>query len=364
MNKRFFLVLPAVLSVVGHTVLGSTFKEVTPGHTLQFPRDHGAHPDYKTEWWYFVGHLTADDGRAFGYELTFFRTGIDPFFESPSNWRHHSLYLAHFAVTDDRSNAFYYEEKTNRGAFDQAGAAADDLNVWNGHWRVFRDGHAIRLTAETKKMALHLTLSPHKPLVLQGEQGYSRKGPKPQEASYYSSFTRLRGSGRLVLGDKAWAISEALGWMDHEFTSQELPAGIIGWDWFAVQLDNNEELMLYQLRTADGRKGPYSKGTHVSADGTARPISGDDVEIRPVDAWRSPETGMTYPSGWTIELPAQGFVLTVEPTVRAQELRTSRSTGITYWEGRCLVRGQGPHGTVQGVAYVELTGYGTPLEYE
>lgn len=363
--SKFLCVLLAAWLFTDSTVFADSpkFKQVDAMHKLQFPQDHGAHPDYSTEWWYFVGHLRGERGQTFGFELTFFRVGIDPAAKSPSHWRHHSLYLTHFALTDDQNQTFYHDERTNRGAFNQAGASKEDLEVWNGDWKAVLRGQHLILQAASEEFSMRLELAPLKPLVLHGQEGFSQKGPESGQASYYSSFTRLKGIGSVRIGEKEIQLQDAQAWMDHEVTSAGLPENIAGWDWFAIQLDNNEELMLYQLRTKDKKKDRFSKGSYIREDGTIIPLKHHDYSIEAIGAWKSPKTGIVYPSGWTIEVKKTGYRFELTPTVAAQELLTEKSTGVNYWEGRCLVKGEREGRMVQGSAYAELTGYDKALSY-
>lgn len=367
MNKVAVAILIAVIGVcwpwLSAGAADEGFRQVVPGRELVFPRDHGAHPHYKTEWWYFVGHLAAETGETYGYELTFFRVGIRPEKQGESRWETDSIYLTHLALTDDSGERFFHDERSSRGVFGQAGAVRGRLEVWNGDWRAELSAELLTLRAATKDFDLQLNLIPRKPLVLQGEQGFSRKGPELGQASYYSSFTRLVGTGQLQLAGEADRPVSALGWMDHEVTSEELPEGVVGWDWFAIQLNNDEELMLYQLRTEGGGIGEFSKGTHVPASAPSRTLTKDEYTLEPLDTWTSDTTGITYPSGWRVRVPGLGYDLKVLPTLKEQELITTASTGVVYWEGRCLVSGTRNGRPILGQAYVELTGYGGALDY-
>lgn len=356
------LTLCAVLASAALPSDAAPFRAVDCGYKMEFPRDHGSHPDYRTEWWYFTGHIKAAD-RTFGFELTFFRIGLENGRTSPSAWDTGSIYLAHFALTDDRAGRFYYAENSSRGAFGEAGAAEGALRVWNHDWKASLEGKRLTLSAADPAFALSLDLEPLKPVILQGDEGCSRKGPGPGEASYYSSLTRLEGRADLRVGETRFENAAALAWMDHEFTSRDLPQGLSGWDWFAIQLETGEELMLYRLRRENGGKDPFSSGAIVAAGGAARKLSAGDFELEETGRWLSPETGITYPSGWRIRIPSRSCELELTPTVREQELVTGRSTGVTYWEGRCLVKGTAGGKKTAGSAYAELTGYGKRLDY-
>lgn len=341
----------------------NVFSQVDGSLPMRFPESHGAHPDYSTEWWYFVGHLDGAQDRTYGFELTFFRIGLDPKTQSRSRWRHHSLYLTHFALTDDHQQRFFHDERTSRGVFDQAGAHEGRLEVWNGPWKAVLNGEVLHLAAESRDFAVDLRLSSTKPAVLHGRSGLSQKGPGPGQASYYSSFTRLQGSGTIRVEGELIPLQKAQAWMDHEVTSAGLPDNIEGWDWFAIQLENGEEFMLYQLRTKAGKKDLYSKGSFIQKDGTVISLKHDDYTIEPLGTWKSPNSGTVYPSGWKILVKKTGHEFEITPTVRAQELLTQKSTGVNYWEGRCKVEGSRAGHPVTGSAYAELTGYDKALTY-
>lgn len=359
MNKRWTSFLLVLFLWPANFSFAAEFRQVEPPAGLIFPQDHGSHPAYKTEWWYFVGHLKNTAGRTFGFELTFFRVGLDPEAESASAWRHHSIYLTHFALTDDQTQEFYHDERSSRGAFDEAGAETTHLKVWNGNWQAEFSDERLRIQADSADFGIRLNLEPQKPVALHGDAGFSRKGPEPGQASYYSSFTRLQGTGSVRVGSEPFEISDALAWMDHEVTSQELPDGIAGWDWFAIQMNNGEEVMVYQLRGKDGSKSPFSKGSLIRSDGSVEELKADDFSIKNLDYWESPETGIRYPSGWEIFIKQTNETLRIIPTVRRQELITGDTTGITYWEGRCTVESENGAGS----AYAELTGYSAPLRF-
>jgi predicted secreted hydrolase len=212
------------------------------------------------------------------------------------------------------------------------------------------------ISANTKDFAFDLDLVPQKPLVLHGDQGYSRKGSAPQSASCYYSFTRLRGHGNLTLQGAPFEV-EGLSWMDHEFSSAALEEDIAGWDWFGLQLSDETELMVYLLRKKDGRYHPASGGTCVDAGGRAHSLTHDDVRVEILDHWKSPATGTVYPSAWKIRVPRLALALEITPDLADQEMQTTLSTGINYWEGSVRVKGRGDRGALAGNGYVELTGY-------
>jgi predicted secreted hydrolase len=339
------------------------FRPVTAGYRFQFPRDHGAHPDFRTEWWYYTGHLATAEGRRFGFELTFFRRAIPPadVKTRPSRWSLNQLYLAHFAVTDIAMQRFHFSEKLSREGLGKAGADESGLHVWIDDWRADADARGAQtLIARDGACAVSLTLRPAKPIVVHGKDGTSRKGSEPGQASHYYSFTRLATTGTVTIGNESFAVA-GTSWMDHEFGSTDLSKDLVGWDWFSVQLDDQTELMLYRLRRADGAVDAVSSGTAVSPDGRTRHLSAADVEVQTTGTWTSPASKAGYPSRWRVTIPSLALSLEVVPLVTDQELRTSRSTQVVYWEGAVSITGTSQGRPVTGQGYVELTGYAERL---
>ena len=323
---------------------------------FSFPRDHGAHDNYRIEWWYYTGNLETEENRRFGYQLTFFRTGLQMQPENPSRWAVRDLYTAHFAVSDIAGRKHSFSQRNNRAGVGQAGAETQRLEIWNNDWKVELQGHQHTLIARDKDYSIELTLIPSKPLVLHGQNGLSRKGAKEGNASYYYSFPRLSTSGTITIDGSRFEVSGD-SWMDHEFSTSFLEEGQIGWDWFSIQLDNNTELMLYQMRLGDGSVNPCSSGTFVADDGQYTHLSAAQFHVRGGNTWRSSRTGADYPLYWSIEIPTLGLVLDVEPAFEQQEMVTAATTGISYWEGSISVRGRCRQDRVTGSGYLELTGY-------
>lgn len=328
------------------------YRRVTGPEPLAFPRDHGPHPGYRHEWWYVTGNVTTDSGRHFGFQATLFRFNIAP--EMPARESHlatNQLWMAHMAVTDTRAGAFHHRERFVRGAAGLAGGSARPFRVHAEDWVMRSRGPGampMELHFPADDLAIELRLTPRKPLVLQGEQGYSRKGPEPGNASRYYSYTRLAADGRIVVAGEAHAVA-GTAWMDREWGTSSLGADQAGWDWFALQLDDDRELMFYRLRRRDGSTSPRSEGLLVAADGTTRRLSADQVRLEPRRYWQSPRGGR-YPVAWRMQVPEHDLDLVVEPVVEHQEL-----DGVfRYWEGAVRVRGDaGPDGR----GYAELTGY-------
>jgi predicted secreted hydrolase len=332
------------------------YRRAEPGFAFAFPRDHGAHPDYKLEWWYYTGQLQAEDGRAFGYELTFFRIGMDRGSENPSVWAVDDLHVAHFAVSDLAAGSFSYWERINRQGPGIAWAREETLDVRNGSWTAQLDGDSMKLRAYADGVLMELRLDPQKPPVIHGLNGLSRKGDGSGEASHYYSMTRMATSGLLAFDGEAVNV-RGESWMDHEFGTNQLSEDQIGWDWFSLQLDSGEEVMLYRLRRRDGAPDGNSSGTLVAGDGQGTNLGADDFSVRSLRAWTSPATGAVYPVEWELEIPSIGARLRVTPMMDDQELVTTRSTGIAYWEGAVRVEGTRDGEALTGRGYVELTGY-------
>ena len=355
------IIILLILLAPGPAAGGPEFEIPRPGRVFQFPRDHGAHPRFKTEWWYYTGHLRSKDGEPFGYQLTFFRAGVkNPDPQARSAWALHTVYFAHLALSDATAKKFIFREKANRGALGLAGAAEGRLKVWIDSWQAAMEGDAHHLQARDEGLGLDLVLTPRKPPVLHGEGGCSRKAVQQDAASYYYSLTRLDTRGRLILGDRTLEVTGS-SWMDHEFFTHTLAAAQAGWDWFALQLDDGWEVMLYLLRQQDGTIDPASSGTLIDPQGQARPLKLADFQLTPTGTWKSPHSGAIYPAGWKLAIPGAGYSLTLTPTLADQEIRAGEAGGITYWEGQVRIQGHKNQQPVNGQGYAELTGYAGKL---
>jgi len=343
------------------------FMRIEGPRPLTFPADHGPHDDTQTEWWYYTGNLTADSGEHFGYQLTFFRRALEApnqRVQRESAWDVDQVYMAHFALTDVAGGKHHSTERFARGAAGLAGAQAAPYRVWLDDWSVSEepDGRVV-LRASAKDpafgldLSLNLNLADLKGPVLQGDRGYSQKGPEPGNASIYYSLPRIDTRGEITLGGKIFAVS-GLSWMDHEFSTSALGPELAGWDWFSLQLSDGSEVMLYALRRADGSRDPFSSGTLIAADSSTRPLGPDEFEIQPTGEWRSPRTGGVYPAGWTVAVPSADLRLTVTPYLADQEMQTS----LPYWEGAARASGTRAGQPITGNGYVELTGYARSLQ--
>ena len=321
---------------------------------FSFPADHGPHEAFRNEWWYVTGNLDGPDARRFGFEITIFRFSLTPTAPArDSKWRSNQVYIAHLAVTDAENDEFHMAERYARGALGLAGARAAPLRVWVEDWEIAaaRDGDPWRIRAADGDIALDLTLSPLKPPVLNGDRGLSRKSSSIDSASYYYAITRLRTQGTITIANEALPVT-GLSWLDREWSTSALAADQVGWDWFALQLSDGTDVMLYNLRKTDGSNDTASSGTITLADGSSTALRHGDFEIVINDEWESPAGG-TYPSGWTIRIPGRGLTLDVEPVIDDQELFTT----VRYWEGAVDVSGTDGGRSISGRGYVELTGY-------
>jgi len=343
---------------------------------IVLPADHGPHFDYQTEWWYYTGNVAAADGRRFGFQLTFFRRGLSP--GPPPDGpglSSNQVYFAHFAIADMAGRRHVAVERFSRGAGGLAGAIADPFAVWLEDWKAESsrerdgpdasgDGRRVRLTARDAGagLELDLELAATKPLVAHGDRGLSPKGDEPGNASYYVGYTRMAARGHLGTPGASLALPEVQvageAWFDHEWSTSALAEGAVGWDWFSLQLDDGRDLMLFQIRADSGGIAPASGGTLVERDGRSRRLSREDAAVEVLDHWTSPESGGRYPSRWRVRVPSAGLDLIVEPSLEAQEVRTS----FVYWEGAVRVAPVSPPlgprpRPVGGAGYVELTGY-------
>lgn len=321
-----------------------------------FPDDHGPHPRFRNEWWYFTGNLRSSDGRRFGYQLVVFRIALSP--EPPeraSRWGTNQIYMAHFAVTNAAEGQFLSFERFARGAAGLAGANADPFRVWLEDWSVAAvdGGHDWRLQAATDDVRIELRLRPDKAVVSHGDNGLSRKGPMEGNASYYYSITRIETHGIIALAGERYTV-HGDSWLDREWGTSALADDQEGWDWFALQLDDGSDLMYYRLRREDGSADPFSRGTRVYPSGRTAALQPSDIDIEILDTWESPRGG-TYPSRWRISVPREQLTLEVRPVMNDQELDLS----VRYWEGAVDVTGTRGGRPVRGRGYVELVGYGS-----
>jgi len=320
------------------------YRAALPGYHYEFPRDHFNHPDFQTEWWYYTGNLRDTQGRRFGFELTFFRQGIDRSKEPAAMWDVRDAWLAHLALSDLDGGKFLHTERLNRSGPGLAGSSLDQARVWNGNWNVQWDlrGNTQLMQAIDPRFSFTLNLRPLKPPVIHGLNGVSQKAEGAGHASHYVSFTRLETRGTVVLQGRTFTV-EGFSWMDHEFFTHQLDAAQSGWDWFSLQFDDGTELMLFRLRRKDGTADPYSAGTYIDARGQSTRLGRDTFSVTPGKLWNR------YPVEWTVRVPSLGIDAELTTPLPQQELESKQSR---YWEGAVEIGG-----TRRGSGYVEMTGY-------
>ena len=363
------LIAAIVLTVVTlpETTVGQEtdagWSHARAGRVLAFPADHASHPDYRIEWWYYTGNLAGVDGRRFGYQVTFFRVGVDRDPENPSVWSVRDLFMAHLAVTDLDGGRHLVSERLNRAGVAWAGARTDRLEVWNEDWRLDTDdtSHLLRAMSDDGRFGVDLRLDANRPPVLHGQDGFSQKGLQTGNASHYYSLTRMETTGELRLDGEMVRVA-GLSWMDHEFGTTFLEPAQQGWDWFSLQLGDGTDLMAYVLRRRDGTVDAHSSGTLVRPNGLVVPLAAEDLELVPGREWVSPTSRARYPVEWVVRIPGESLRLEVRAAVDAQELHTEQSTGVTYWEGAVVATGTSGGQPVAGRGYLEMTGYaGRPM---
>lgn len=347
--KNIGLILLMSLRALQGQTTADGFAIPQLGRVFTFPRDHGSHPEFRTEWWYLTGHLDGPNGRRLGFQVTFFRQAAP---DTSGGVSH--LHLAHAALLDATSGRFLHEERLNRGGWD-ADSSTTTLDVRNANWSLKFDEAAQKLhvTATVKAEALlKLELEPSKPLVTFGKDGVSRKGVAEAAASHYLTFTRLKTQGSVTIGNEILAV-QGESWMDHEFSSSQLDEGQTGWDWASLQLHDGREVMVYRMRRKDGSTDPASTFTWIEKDGrlNVRPFRWNSLA-----SWKSPHSGAEYPNKVRIESGADVFEL--RPLAQDQEQGGS-ITGLPYWEGACDVLNA--RGEVIGRAFLELAGYAGDL---
>lgn len=334
------------------------WKQAIGSHIWRFPRDHGSHPEYKTEWWYFTGNLSDSTGSHFGYQLTFFRRGIRYKIDTPSGpWEIRDVYLGHFAISDSSKKKFQYAERMSRSGPGLAGASEGNLDVWLLDWSARMKKSTITLKARYDQMELDLTLIPRKPPIVHGQNGLSRKGPGEGQASYYHSFTHLETTGFLNASSNARTAVTGRSWFDQEFGSNQFTAVQQGWDWFSLCLSDGRDVMIYLLRRKDGSIESASSGTLVERDGKTRHLNLSEISVKVMEHWKSARSGGQYPSRWRIQIPASGIDLTIVPYLADQELDTKGSSGVIYWEGAISGQGTSRNQSITCQGYAELTGY-------
>jgi len=364
MKRRAFLTLPLVAAghALAQTVDGranagggiADYGHVEPGRALRFPRDHGSHPDFHTEWWYVTGWLADAAGNAFGVQVTFFRNRPRVAEANPSAFAPRQLVFAHAALADPRRGRLRHDQRAARAGFGLAGAGEDTTQAWIDDWSLALADDAYTARIAAREFALDLRFAPTQPLLLNGDAGVSRKGPAPAQASHYYSMPQLAVTGTVTVADTSVAVT-GTAWLDHEWSSEVMAPSVVGWDWAGINLADGGALMAFRMR--DERGGAlWAGGTLRGADGHVRTLAPGEVRFTPSRSWRSARTGVEYPVAMTVV--AGGVELALEPLFDDQELDSRASTGTIYWEGAVRARASGHEA---GRGYLELTGYGAPL---
>ncbi len=348
-----WIVLLLAMAIVLPARAETQYPDVTPGRAFSFPADHGAHPDYRTEWWYVTGWLKVD-GKPLGFQVTFFRSRIAGQDENPSRFAPKQILIAHAALSDPARGRLLHDQRVARAGFGLAEAAVGRAGIVLDGWRFEQHGEGFRVDIAAREFKLNLAFEPTQPPLLQGQGGYSRKGPNAGAASYYYTLPHLRVSG-IVTREGAPQEVSGQAWLDHEWSSQYMDSDAEGWDWTGVNLDDGSALMAFRMR----RKGGgtlWAGGTLRSASGEVTVLQAADVEFEPRRTWRSPRSGATYPVAVTVR--AGGRSIELEPMMDDQENDTRRSTGAIYWEGAVRAKEAGRE---VGRGYLELTGYGSAM---
>lgn len=341
----------AGILLVSTLSFGEEFRDITADQRVTLPHDFFLKRDYRVQWWYFTGHLSDRTGKEFGYELTFFVVQVQKR-RYTSRFGVNVLYISHFAITDISGKTFHDTDVADSGIFDYAGADATRLRVWVGDDRLEGSIERMRIRASDGYKAIDLALKPLKRVISHGIHGYSRKSEdSPLIASLYFSYSALATEGTVRIGEQVYAVT-GKSWFDRELSSRGLSGNLAGWDWFALQLDDEREIMIYLIRKKDGSIDRYSSGTFIYRDGTYRHLTRSEFAIDVLSTYRSRKTGANYPIAWRLRIPSEHIDVRIDPFLRDQEFIAPHTTGNYYWEGACRVSG-----SARGRAYVEMTGY-------
>lgn len=329
---------------------------------LHFPDDEGAHPDWKTEWWYVTGWLRDDSGRPFGFQLTFFRNRGPADASHPSRFAPRQLLLAHAALSDPDRGRILHEERMARAGFGLADCRSDRLDIHIDDWSLQRlPGGDLQAIATGNAIALELNLASTQAPLLEGEQGFSRKGHDRRAFSWYYSLPQLRVSGRVRKGSGEAVHVSGSAWLDHEWSNAYVTDNAVGWDWTGLNFDDGAALMAFRMRDRGGHT-LWSAGTWRDANGNMTTLDNGQIDFLPGRSWTSPATGARYPLEWTLRWP--GHAVQLRPLFDDQEMDTRASTGTAYWEGAVTASPADAGTTPPGVTahgYLELTGYWKPL---
>jgi predicted secreted hydrolase len=331
-----------------------SYAPVVAGHPLRFPEDYGSHPQFRTEWWYVTGWLATEGGESLGFQITFFRTKPDIDARNPSRFTPGQILVAHCALSDPKRGTLWQDQRIRRAALGLASAMQGDTHVWIDRWSLERTAQTYIARIAAEDFSFDLSLSETQPVLINGDEGVSRKGPQEGAASYYYSLPHMRVAGNVTRQRRASRVTGE-AWLDHEWSSEYLDPQAVGWDWIGINLQDGGALMAFQIRGLDG-KTRWAGGTIRSANGVSQILRPEDVEFHARRHWTSPRTGVIYPVEWTVRAGAKE--LRLAPLFDDQENDTRLSTGAIYWEG--AVQAFDKNSAV-GRGYLELTGYGERL---
>jgi predicted secreted hydrolase len=355
--KRLLLPALALVATLAHAG-PPVFAPVTPGRALAFPADFGAHPAYRTEWWYVTGWLRTPDGKPLGFQVTFFRSRTEVDQDNPSAFAPRQLIIGHAALSDPAAGRLLHDERSAREGFGLAWARTGTTDVKLDDWRMVRlpDG-AYQVTVRARELSYELRLAPVQPVLVQGERGFSQKGPLPQNASYYYSQPQLKVSGSVARAGAGPVKVTGDAWLDHEWSSEALQPDAAGWDWLGANLDDGSALMAFQIRSKQAGSKLWAHATWRDASGKVTQYGPGQVSFAPQARWKSPRTDAVYPVATNITVGPATWQ--IKPLQQDQELDSRRSTGAVYWEGAVTV---GRDGVPAGHGYLEMTGYVAPMK--
>ena len=347
MRRRSLMLAVPALALGGRAL-------ALPPMKFAFPRDFGAHPAFRTEWWYITGHAQSG-GREFGFQVTFFRARVDRTQGMTSRFAAKQLVFAHAALTDVQGRKLWHDQRIAREGFDVALTAEGDTRVRLRDWSLERQAQGYRARLPAGDFTLDLQFNPTQPVLLQGQQGLSRKGPLVENASYYYSEPQLAARGSVSLQGQRFEVA-GRAWLDHEWSSEYMHADAVGWDWIGMNLDDGSALMAFRLRRRDG-SALWDGGSFRSPKSGLYTFSPGEAVFSPQRRWTSPLSQASYPVEWIVRTPADFY--TVKAVIDNQELDSRGSTGAIYWEGLSVLIDS--NGKQVGRGYLEMTGYAKPL---
>jgi predicted secreted hydrolase len=357
-RRRAFLATVGILVVRPAWAAGIAYPAVRPGYVMAFPRDHGSHPDFRTEWWYVTGWLKTARGEDLGFQVTFFRTRTPYASDNPSAFAPRQVMLAHAALADQKEGRLRHDQRAARTALDVAGAAEGSTSVWIDAWKLRLEGQRYRAVIPARDFGLDLSFDANRPTLPQGANGFSRKGPGESQASYYYSRPALAASGTIDRGKGVEPVT-GTAWLDHEWSSEYLATGASGWDWVGINLDDGSALMAFRMRGKDGSV-LYAGGKLMRPDGSSEAFGPGDIDFAPLRTWRSPRSGTAYPVAMRVRAGKSAW--RIEPLFDDQELDSRASTATIYWEGAVRVSAEPGSDAPAGRGYLELTGYWKPMK--